>query len=114
MQKRWLSLLLLCTIFWQGFAYAGQGLPLMQPNDLEHAALHWQDSAHHHHEDGAVEQDDSSASLQHLAADCAGTVAALIGNSTLPPAEFFSPTLPPFDCLAIPLPLRERIQRPPR
>lgn len=87
MLRRTLALLLILATWWSTGAQAAGGFALGAVD--EHAVLHWSGTGHHHHDhdhdhDGADEVnyhvDDSSESAQHLMADLAGGVAALVGH----------------------------------
>jgi len=55
-------------MLWQSFAIVGQVSPLAA-EDVGHAILHWQGTAHHQHDDGSVVQDNSDESRQHILFD---------------------------------------------
>jgi hypothetical protein len=114
MQRSLALILLVVSFFWQALSVAGQ-LPLLAPSEeMEHAALHWQQASHHHHDDGTLMVDDSSASVLHVAADgLAGAPPAWAGDrfrfqapgSAVPDAG---------DALSLPQPILDGLRRPPR
>lgn len=114
MRRGFLILVLLASLCWQSLAVAGQSLVFAQADQLAHALLHWQDSAHHHHDDGSVHDEDSPEGAIHVAADGAlqaqalvSTAAALsLGSLSAAPAEIEARGTPP--------PLMEGPRRPPR
>ena len=77
MRRGLVLLLLLTSLFWQTLTMAGQMVAFAQSEDLSHALLHWQDSAHHHHDDG-FHPDDGDEGVQHVTLDDALQTAALL------------------------------------
>ncbi len=114
MRRRIAIFLVLLSVFWQAFAIAGQATAFAEPEEIAHAALHWQSEGHHHDENGSVTQDDSDESLQHVAFDgCLST--SMVWQT----ASFsFAPNIsaPPriADEAAIPSPHLAGLRRPPR
>ena len=77
MRRGLVLLLLLTSLFWQTLTVAGQRVAFAQGEDLSHALLHWQDSAHHHPDDG-FHPDDGDDGVQHVTLDDALQTAALL------------------------------------
>ena len=114
MQRSLALVLLMTSFFWQALSVAGQA-PLLAPSEeMEHAALHWEQTGHHHHHDGSLKVDDSTESVLHIAAD---------GVTSAPPAWFDDPfrletpgsAAPDMaDTVSVPQPVLDGPRRPPR
>lgn len=108
-------LLMLCMC-WQALAYAGSAVVLAGAEELAHASLHFEGSAHHHdhHDDGEIHQDDSQASAQHLMDEACVFAPALIPvqHLSLPAVQ---PDMPvAVIATAAPPPFLGGLERPPR
>lgn len=113
--RRSLTLLFLLTsLFWQSLTLAGQATALGQAQDLGHALLHWQDSAHHHHEDGSFHEEDSPDAAQHVVADGALQTPGLISGAIAHVLNARTPTPAAVDERAAAPPLIDGPRRPPR
>ncbi|MEO7852055.1 MAG: hypothetical protein ABIR94_07340 [Rubrivivax sp.] len=114
MRRSALLLLTLFALLWQSVTLARAGSAGNALANLEHAALHWQESGHHHHEDGSFHLDDSTESAQHVIAD------HLSANAVLMTSDAFglpSPASNPpggWQDRAAPHPYLDGLLRPPR
>jgi hypothetical protein len=107
-------LLLLVSFFWQSAALAGGRWMPELAQDPEHAALHWQDSAHHHHDDGSYHVEDSGDAFAHVQFDAASGGAALLPSAVIAPGAVARGS-PAFSYLLIlPSPPADSLRRPPR
>jgi len=78
MRRAVVLLVMLFAMLWQSAALARVGSTVNVLADLEHAALHWQESGHHHHDDGSYHLDDSKESAQHVLSDHVTATTALL------------------------------------
>jgi hypothetical protein len=112
--RRFVLLVVLAGLFWQGMGVAGRGGLASAGEDVAHALLHWSESAHHHHDDGSYHQDHSDDAVRHVLADDALTAPALC---LAPFMNFSAASVPqPAEALAgyLPDPDPDRLRRPPR
>lgn len=106
--------ILLFAMLWQSGAMGRPGSTVNAWADLEHATLHWLESAHHHHEDGSYHQDDSQESVQHAVTDHVNASLALAGS---PSPDFMPSGSDAPDGLhaqRVPDPALDGLLRPPR
>jgi hypothetical protein len=113
--RRLLAAFLAIALCWQSMAAVGaQGAVLGSAQDVAHTALHWLDSGHHHHDDGTYHEDESSESTQHLMADSAIQVSALLPH-VWRGAGVTGSASPPLTAESIgPAPFIDGPRRPPR
>lgn len=106
--------LLLLSLGWQAFAFAGAAPGMQAGEDLGHALLHWTEEAHHHHDDGSVTLDRSDESLEHVQFGAAGPGMALLNDPTWHPAATLAE--PPRDLASPepPWPDLPGLRKPPR
>ena len=76
------ALILLLVLMWQSVAMLGTVKVAQQVGEIEHLAVHGQDSSHHHHADHAdhaLHMDDDVA-VQHIHADSGNNAAGLLAT----------------------------------
>lgn len=116
--RRWLSILLVFCVCWQSLAHAGLGVWAAEGEEVVHALLHFDGSAHHHNvhddHDAGFHQDDSDESTEHVMSDACLSAPALLTAAVLPvlrvgsaPPVIAHPTEPPQPFLSGP-------ERPPQ
>jgi hypothetical protein len=78
--RRLLAIFLLFFTLFQAAATSAQGMVFDRGLDQElaHTVMHWEGTAHHHDDQGDYHQDDSDESAQHILADTALGVPALL------------------------------------
>jgi hypothetical protein len=113
--RRWLSTLLVLCMCWQSLVYAGLGVLVTEGQEMAHAVLHFEGTAHHHDDHGdGLHQDESPASQQHAMNDACLFAPALLTETALPvprvrsaPPAVSHPSEPPLPFLSGP-------ERPPQ
>ncbi len=114
MRRSLTLLLLLISLFWQSLTLAGQATAFDKAEDLGHALLHWQESAHHHHDDGTFHEEDSADGTQHVVADGALQTTGMVGGIRVELLNARPPMPAVVDERAAAPPLIEGPRRPPR
>jgi hypothetical protein len=114
MRRGFILLFLLASVLWQSLTLGGQATPFGHPEDVGHALLHWQDSAHHHHDDGSFHEEDGSDAVAHVAADGALHASAILAAPL--PLALVSRAAAPLEVAqrATPPPPLDGLRRPPR
>ena len=72
------ALILLVVLLWQSMAMLGPVTVAQRAGELEHLAVHSQDTNHHHHADHALHMEDDDSLVQHLHADSGTNTAGLL------------------------------------
>jgi hypothetical protein len=114
MKRPAIILAMLIALLWQSVAMARIGSMVNPLLDLEHATLHWQETAHHHDDDGSLHLDESRESVQHVAIDHLNAsldMGAQTAHGLLP---LGSATPNGLQRQAVPNPALDGLLRPPR
>ena len=114
MRRSAVLVFMLLALLWQSVALARAGSTGNALANLEHAALHWQDSGHHHHEDGSYHLDDSPESALHVIADHLSVSAVLMTSVAYGFAPPASTSPGGWHDRAAPHPFLDGLLRPPR
>ena len=90
------ALILLAVLLWQSMAMLSSMTVAQRAGEMEHLAVHSQDTSHHHHHaDHALHMDDDDGLVQHLHADSGTHATGLL--TSLQPAVAISWSLSPVE-----------------